>query len=213
MQNQPQVSDAMIDLLVSRWEEQPERLAMTTAFAAAIKDKVAITAGMKCLEFGCGRGNLALMLPETISIVASDPSEEGIEVLKQKIAEFKRDNISPRQADFLELPENDHFDLIYSTLALHHIKDVTVLMQKCARLLNERGQLVIIDLDKEDGTFHDDNSLIHHFGFDRRELQQKFEEAGFEPAYMAEVYRREKVFADGRKRSYPLFIAVTRKRN
>ena len=213
MQNLSPVSDAMIDLLVTRWEEQPERLAMAKAFAAAIRDKVAISPDMKCLEFGCGRGNLALMLPEMVSITASDPSEEGIAVLKQKIVEFKRGNISPRQADFLELAEDDRFDLIYSTLALHHIKDVNVLLRKCARLLNDRGQLVIVDLDKEDGTFHDDNSLIHHFGFDRRELQRAFEEAGFETAFMTEVYRREKVFADGRKRSYPLFIAVTRKRS
>jgi ubiquinone/menaquinone biosynthesis C-methylase UbiE len=202
-----------INLLTTQWGEEPERVAMAVTFVAAIQARVVISPGMKCLEFGCGRGNLALMLPETVSIVATDSSGEVIEVLKRKVAGFNHSNIVPCQIEFLAVEESEQYDLIYSTLAMHHIKDISALLQKCARLLNQNGWLVIIDLDQEDGTFHDDNGQIFHFGFDRKELTQSIINAGFELKYMDEVYRREKVFANGNKRLYPLFIAVAQLQN
>jgi len=93
---------------------------------------------------------------------------------------------------------------------MHHIKDIDVLLQKCNSTLKLSGYLILIDLDKEDGTFHDDNSQIHHFGFEREWLREKLQEHGFAIKSITEVYRREKVRQDGSKRVYPMFMAIAK---
>lgn len=198
------------EMLVEEWGENPERVRMAVAFDAGIRAQVPLAAGMACLEFGCGRGNLALLLPEELSIVAIDTSEEAIEALRQKTAALNRSNISAHCADIMDFAEERRYDLIYSTMALHHIREIGALLRKCARLLAVDGVLMLADLEAEDGSFHDDRTGVYHFGFDRLELAGLLAGAGFEVLSIGEVYRREKSFPDGSVRSYPLFMAIAR---
>ncbi|MGE4564038.1 MAG: class I SAM-dependent methyltransferase [Victivallaceae bacterium] len=198
------------ELLVEAWHEEPERVAMAMRFAAAFADQLELKPGMRCLEFGCGRGNLALLLPPELAITALDPSPEAIAALRAKLAGFGRGNIEVCEADILDFPERAGYDLIYSTLALHHIEDLSRLLHKCARLLKPGGAIALVDLDREDGSFHDDHTGIFHFGFDRGEFAQELADAGFRLRFIGDIYCREKTFADGRKQSYPMFLAVAR---
>ena len=198
------------DRLLEEYQEEPELVTMAKTFADAIMRQLALRPGMNCLEFGCGRGNLALLLPEKLQITALDPATAVIEVLERKIAGMNVSNITPLTGDIMEWQASHAFDLVYSTLAMHHIKDIDALLQKCNRILNTSGDLILIDLDKEDGTFHDDNSQIHHFGFEREWLKDKLERNGLVLQSIDEVYRREKTRPDGKK-VYPMFMAVAKK--
>ncbi len=198
------------ELLVGEWREEPERVAMAVRFAAAFADQIKLEPAMACLEFGCGRGNLALLLPPELVITALDPSPEAIAALQEKLAGFERRNITALKADFRDFPENGRYDLIYSTLALHHIENLSQLLHKCARLLKPGGHIALVDLDREDGSFHDDHTGIFHFGFDRGELAQELADAGFRLRFIGDIYHREKTFADGRRQTYPMFLAVAR---
>ncbi len=46
-------------------------------------------------------------------------------------------------------------------------------------MLNENGFIAIADLDSEDGSFHSDNTGVHHHGFERNELEKLAREVGF----------------------------------
>ena len=46
-------------------------------------------------------------------------------------------------------------------------------------MLNENGFIAIADLDAENGSFHSDNTGVHHYGFDREMLKSIAKEAGF----------------------------------
>jgi cyclopropane fatty-acyl-phospholipid synthase-like methyltransferase len=201
-----------IELFALRWGEDRERLAMAAAFASAMHEHLHLRPDLECLEFGCGRGNLALLLPEELSILAADTSAEAIEVLKDKIAALRSASIVPVHGDILELEAAGRFDLIYSTMALHHIEDTAALLAKCAGMLREKGRLVLADLDREDGSFHEDKTGVFHFGFDRDELKRLLFAAGFVPEHLDEVYRRVKTAPDGAVREYPIFMAVAKKR-
>lgn len=198
------------ELLIEEWHEEPERVAMAIRFAAAFADQLELKPGMKCLEFGCGRGNLALLLPPELAITALDPSPEALAALRAKLDGLERTNIDVHEADIRDFPESVRYDLIYSTLALHHIESLSQLLHMCARLLKPGGAIALVDLDREDGSFHDDHTGIFHFGFDRGEFAQELADAGFRLRFIGDIYRREKTFADGRKQSYPMFLAVAR---
>jgi len=199
-------------LLVEEYQEEPERVTMARTFAAAIADAVKLTPGMKCLEFGCGRGNLALLLPDGLQITAIDPAPEVIAALDRKLTGFHVTSITPQVDDIMTVTIGSPCDLIYSTLALHHIQDIDAVLRKCHATLKPSGTLILVDLDREDGTFHDDHTGIYHFGFDREWLRRRLEDNGFVVSSFREVYRREKVRADGIKKIYPLFMAVAAKR-
>jgi hypothetical protein len=46
-------------------------------------------------------------------------------------------------------------------------------------MLNKGGFLAIADLAKEDGTFHDDNTTVKHFGFEKEYLFDILNEIGY----------------------------------
>jgi len=66
-------------------------------------------------------------------------------------------------------------------MALHHVADIAGLFSCMYQCLDEGGQLVMIDLYSEDGSFHGDNAAkgVVHLGFDPQQLLELATEAGF----------------------------------
>lgn len=64
-------------------------------------------------------------------------------------------------------------------MTMHHIKDIQSMFNDFYTMLNDNGVLAIADLDIEDGTFHTEDTGVFHFGFDRKEFQDKAINAGF----------------------------------
>ncbi len=74
-------------------------------------------------------------------------------------------------------------------------------------MLAPGGRIALIDLDEEDGSFHDpDQPGIHHHGFDRDRLIETAVAAGFAVAETRIVHELER---DGRR--YPLFLLTARR--
>jgi len=129
-------------------------------------------------------------------------------VFNEKIKQNNIENISTRLLDLSkdELPE-DRFDLIYSGMALHHVKDVDALLDKFFQILNPGGIVALADLDTEDGGFHGDIPDVFHLGFDRQVLTEKFEEKGFTAVKTstAHVMKKENVVT-GQESEFPIFL-------
>src|SRR5262245_11887088 len=73
---------------------------------------------------------------------------------------------------------DDHFDLVVTDMALHHVPDEEAVLSRFADLLVDGGHVCIVDLEKEDGSFHGADFDGHH-GFDRAHLATELERAGF----------------------------------
>ncbi|MGE5198260.1 MAG: methyltransferase domain-containing protein, partial [Rhodospirillaceae bacterium] len=98
------------------------------------------------------------------------------------------------------------FDLITSSMTLHHVRDLPGLFRAFRALLRAGGRVALADLDREDGTFHEPEVTdVHHLGFDRAELRQLLSEAGFGELQDATafVHRRK-------GREYPVFLVTGR---
>ena len=105
----------------------------------------------------------------------------------------------------LDLGE-ERYDLIVSSMTLHHIGDPKRLFEKLFKSLKRGGYIAIADLKKEDGTFHIDNEGVYHFGFHKDELESFLREAGFE---VVEISVVNVIRKNGRE--YPVLLAIGRK--
>ncbi|ETD69334.1 methyltransferase [Pelistega indica] len=162
--------------------------------------KVKFDKHMHVLDFGAGTGLLATAVaPLVEKVTALDTSTEMLKVLSEK--GFA--NIETVEKDIFEgLPEK--YDVIVSSMAMHHVKDTQGLFHAFANSLNPDGELALIDLFEEDGTFHGNNIAkgVQHFGFDPDKLSEYAEKAGFTHIQISEIHR----LVRDNGRIYPQFL-------
>jgi tRNA (cmo5U34)-methyltransferase len=103
------------------------------------------------------------------------------------------------------------FELIISSMTLHHITDTAALFRQLYGLLIPGGRLCIADLDKEDGSFHTDNTGVFHFGFARDYLRRLLQEAGFKDIHDVTAAKVQRVGEGEGISEFPVFLIITRK--
>lgn len=195
------------DAAAATWDENPIHRERNQAIAKAILDAVKPRGTEEALEYGAGTGLLARELsPRFGSILLADASAGMVDEARKKIASSGLRNLSAMKLDLEtdELPM-DRFRLVYSAMALHHVRDVDGILPKFADLLKPGGWLAIADLEPEDGSFHGPDADVHQ-GFDPKEMSEKLIASGF-----TEIdYRRVFVIhRDGKQ--FPIFL-ITAKR-
>jgi 2-polyprenyl-3-methyl-5-hydroxy-6-metoxy-1,4-benzoquinol methylase len=108
------------------------------------------TSSMRCLDLGCGSGQLTLGLARQVaSVHAVDVSQKMIDLLVVNASESGINNITGEATPIerLNIPEAS-FDLVVTNYALHHLKDhdKAVLCQHALTWLRPGGRLVIGDM-------------------------------------------------------------------
>ena len=200
------------DLKARDWDKNKVNMERTMAVADKLLNYIPLTKELKAMEFGAGTGLLSFYLKEYFSeITLMDNSIEMLKAAEQKME--KNDRLKLKTLHFdLESSEYQgvRYDVIYSQMVLHHIKDIESIFDKFYKLLNTGGVLAIADLYEEDGSFHDFDPDVHT-GFDPEKLKLMAMKSGFKN-YHAEpcfVIRRED--AEGRPQEYPLFLLTVNK--
>jgi 2-polyprenyl-3-methyl-5-hydroxy-6-metoxy-1,4-benzoquinol methylase len=133
-----------------------------------------------------------------------------LEVVNEKIAAQGVRNMTTMKIDLLADPQPAlQFDLIVSSMTLHHVPDTDHILHVFHDLLNPGGYLCIADLDQEDGSFHGPEIDVHH-GFDRTDLSRRAAQAGFTDPQFQAVFSIAKALASG-SRDYPVFLMTARR--
>ena len=201
------------DKKAATWDENPTRVKLAEDVVQAIKQAVPLLPDMEVLDFGCGTGLLALsLLPAVKSVTGADTSQGMLDVLEAKARAQGRANVSTKllhPGDKL----SGAYDLIISSMTLHHVEDTEALLAQMFQTLKPSGSLCLADLDLEPGTFHDDNTGIFHFGFDRDALRSLFMKAGFCNVRAVTATEIIKPNQQGDLRTYPVFLMVGEKRD
>ena len=200
------------DTAAATWDEEPRRVQLAREVADAVIGLVRPTAGMDAMDFGCGTGLLTLFLqPYLRSITGVDNSRGMLDVLAGKVGELGLANVHTLLCDVGrgERPDG-RSHLVVSSMTLHHVADTRALVRLFHDLLLPGGTLCVADLDREDGTFHDDPSGVQHFGFERPTMEGLLAEAGFSGVRdsTAAVIRKG---SPDRPRDYPVFLVCARK--
>jgi SAM-dependent methyltransferase len=100
------------------------------------------------------------------------------------------------------LPD-ERFDLVVSLMAMHHVTDTAAALADMASLVVPGGRVALVDLEAEDGSFHDDPDERVLHGFAREPFRRALEAAGFRDVAFRPAWE---VTRGGR--TYPLFLAT-----
>jgi len=201
------------DVIAAEWDDSPRRRELATGVAAAIAETLPLQAHWHALEYGCGTGLVgAALAPRLGHLLACDVSPGMLSVLTEKARAAGLDHLQTRVLDLTsEPPPAEHFDLIFSSMTMHHIPDVPALLHTFHGMLKPGGWLALVDLDAEDGSFHgEDMPGVMHHGFDRIALQDDLRAAGFAETSARTAHTVSKTADDGRVSHYPVFLITAR---
>lgn len=128
------------------------------------------------LDFGCGAGNISLVLkPYVHKVFGVDISEDMIEAYKERTGfdgyacNVAEDPIPPL--------EGVQFDAIVTTLAYHHVEDYQLVTHKLVKYLKPGGWLYVVDFDSTNQYGSLEHCLlIHGLGHSDRDDKNRRQE-------------------------------------
>jgi len=185
----------------STYEKTQSRVDNVQSIADTIRGEILLDKTMHLMDFGSGTGLLLERIaPYVGKITAVDVSESMNAELRAKLGKLACD-VEILAVDLEKADIDRRFDGIISSMTMHHIENVQAMLEKFRRMLGEGGFIAIADLEKEDGTFHTEDTGIHHFGFDRAEIETWASNAGFQSVRTtsASTIRKD-------DRDYPVFL-------
>ncbi len=183
------------------YEQNPDRVDNVSNIANAILDKVELNRSMHLLDFGSGTGLLLERLaPHARKITAVDISPAMNLQLEEKQKRLDCE-LEILELDLEKQDLQDRFDGIISSMTMHHISDIVAMFRRFHEHTKPGGFIAIADLEKEDGTFHTEDTGVFHFGFEQEAIAAAAREGGFRNVEVESVSVIEKEDQD-----YPVFL-------
>lgn len=161
------------------YDQVTHRVANVENIAKTIGQCIDLASSMKIMDFGSGTG----LLLERIAPSVDTISAVDISTSMNKQLEMKR-GVLECQLEILEMDLtasvlDRKFDGIISSMTLHHVENIHSIFSKFYAMLEDSGFIAIADLDSENGSFHQEDTGVFHFGFSREELLSIAESVGF----------------------------------
>jgi tRNA (cmo5U34)-methyltransferase len=198
------------DEAAAQWDNNPTRVELARAVGASIGRAVPLRSRWRALDYGAGTGLLTLCLqPKVASILAVDSSSGMLDMLSRKLHATGIDNVHIHQWDLESQPLVERgFDLVVSSMTLHHLRNVPLVLGRLAEVLNPKGWLAVADLDSEDGSFHGESKDVFHHGFARERIAQWLSDSGFTGVKVGDAHTITKPTSTGELRAYGVFLAT-----
>ena len=198
----------MIDNFKNRaqdWDKGVTRVNGAKTIANAIVKNIELQKHMELMDFGVGTGLLGFeILPHVSKILGVDLSQKMLETLSNKNTATKY--IEPRNVDIIKNPLQDTFHGIISSMTLHHVQNIELFFKSIYKNLDTNGFIAIADLEKEDGTFHSNNTGVFHFGFEEDLLLDIVKRSGFKDVKIENINTINKDHRD-----FGVFLLTARK--
>lgn len=191
-----------------------ERLAVLARswlpMTSALFDRIGVAPGMRCLDLGCGGGDVTRELARRVGpdglVVGVDMDAVKLDLARQTATAQGLANVEFRELNVYEWAEMSAYDLVYCRFLLQHLSRPVDLLRSMWAAVRESGAIAVEDADFE-GSFCDPP----HEGFDfwvnayqrvlerhggdplsGRKLHRRFNEAGIPTPELAVVQRADR---------------------
>ncbi|MDO4554193.1 MAG: class I SAM-dependent methyltransferase [Lachnospiraceae bacterium] len=202
------------DKLAANWDN-PTRITRGKNVSTKIKNYIPDGKYKTAMEFGCGTGLVGFdLLDKFESVDFVDCAEKMIDIVNEKIKMADVKNAAAYAVDLIGGDTLDKkYDIIFHSMALHHVVDLEAGIKMFHNYLNDGGCLCIVDMNPEDGHFHDDRpGFDGHFGFDQDDLKGKLESWGFDQV-TSETFLFDHKNIGEKRLDFSLFIMTGTKKN
>jgi ubiquinone/menaquinone biosynthesis C-methylase UbiE len=163
------------------------------------------------VDIGCGTGkSAATIAPFVGKVIGVDHSRAMLAQAKHRAKELGLKNCDFRLADWHKLPvKTNSADAAWSTMALHHEEDPTILLKEMARVVKPGGSVLIVDLKKHDYDWLRDEMHDVWLGFEESDVRRFFRKSGLgEPVFTdLSVCRGQSETRHGAKAEMDIFMA------
>ena len=132
-----------------------------------LMQRAGIGTGMRCLDAGCGGGDVSTLLARRVgaegSVLGVDQDAASIEIARQEAESAGLGNLEFRVADVLGLDIADRFDAIYCRFLMTHLPD------------RKRALDILLDQLKPGGiAIFEDVDFSGHFSFPESPAMQEY---------------------------------------
>lgn len=192
------------DERAATWDDEA-KIARARTIADRIGEEVALSGTERLFEYGAGTGLVAEALRDRVgAITLVDPSEGMRAVAQSKVDDGRLPGARIWDLDLAArgAPEGETFELIVTSMVLHHVAELGPTLEAFVHMLAPGGHCCVIDLDAEDGSFHGPDVDVHH-GFHREDMAAQLTAAGF-----TEVSVTDCGTVDHGDDEFSLFLAV-----
>lgn len=163
-----------------------ERRADTEAFL----ERVGVAPGMKCVDLGCGGGEVTMRLAERAapggSAVGIDRDEAILELAREAAKRRGIQNVRFESAELGQWRQESAYDVVYSRFVLHHLARPDRAIQQMWEAVRNDGVLAIEDADHDAWAVDPPNA---GFDFFRRKLAEVITRSGGDPTLGRKLYR------------------------
>jgi SAM-dependent methyltransferase len=134
--------DRLLVLARSRWRD-----------TSALLERAGISEGMKCVDVGCGGGEVSLNLAERVGpngfVVGIDMDAVKLELGRAAAKKRGLANVEFRVLPVQDWAERAAYDLVYSRALLHHLSAPVPLLRRMWAAVRAGGRLVVEDADHD----------------------------------------------------------------
>jgi SAM-dependent methyltransferase len=114
---------------------------------ARLLDRIALPAGARCLDVGCGPGETVRLLAQRVGptghVTGLDSDEALVEIVREKLP----DNCEVFVHDVTRAPIEDRYGLVFARLLLFHLPQRVEVVRRLWDAVAPGGHLVIQDYD------------------------------------------------------------------
>jgi SAM-dependent methyltransferase len=118
---------------------------------SALFERLGVGAGLRCLDVGCGGGDVTLELARLVGsggqVIGVDIDETKLGLARQEAVAQRIGNVEFRPLDIRTQALDDSFDLVYARFLLTHLADPAHALAALYRALRPGGLLIVEDID------------------------------------------------------------------
>ena len=200
------------DKRAQTWDENPMHMERSKAIAKKMCENIRLSNEKTALEYGAGTGTLSFLLKDHLRHITMMDNSRGM--VREMIAKISKSEATNMQPMFFDLENSlyykKRFDLIYTQMVLHYVRNVEEILGTFFNLLEDGGTVAIADLYEEDGTFHG-NDFAGHLGFDVESLSKTMASIGYKNIRHEQCFEVNKTIETGESKVFPLFLLIAEK--